>query len=180
MKRSSAVPLPKLERLLLDGDIDVELAPYLRAVGFNVRFAPKEHPTIRDDVKTVGLARQQRRILVRHDRTRDRKTKGRLYPVLYRRGGRILVISGDSSQPLLTALGKVLMFHRHWSAWFNSNEGVIRLTESGWKPQTPAELLHGHVQGVLTVDPKVLMAKRITRKRGRRTAQVSSEQGKLL
>ena len=97
-----------LDKLLLDGDTDPELAGYLRAVGYDVAFVPRGGSTIRDDVKVLRLARRQGRILVCHDAHRDMETQLHLFPELYRRGGKILQIKGDSSQDLLTALGKVI------------------------------------------------------------------------
>ena len=46
-----------LDKLLLDGDTDPELADYLRAVGYDVTLAPRGGSTIRDDVKVLRLAR---------------------------------------------------------------------------------------------------------------------------
>ena len=63
MRNTSTRRFPRLERLLLDGDIDPELGDYLRAVGFNVRFAPRDNPIIEDDVEVLRLARRQNRIL---------------------------------------------------------------------------------------------------------------------
>ena len=116
-------PLQKLERLLLDGDIDPELAPYLKAVGFGVRFAPRGSRLIRDDVKVLQLARKQGRILVCHDQHKDKETKLRLYPEIHKHGGKILQIGGDSSQKILTALGKILVWREQWVSWFKENDG---------------------------------------------------------
>lgn len=65
-----------IDRLVLDGDIDPELAIYLRAVGFKVRFAPRGSKLIGDDVKVLRLARKQGRILVCHDQHSDKETRG--------------------------------------------------------------------------------------------------------
>jgi hypothetical protein len=176
---SSTPPLAKLERLLLDGDIDVELALYLRAVGFGVRFAPRGSKLIRDDVKVLQLARRLGRILVCHDQHGDKETKVRLYPELYRRGGKILQISGDSSQPPLTALGKILLFRENWQPWFKDNDGKVLVYKGGFKA-TPAHELAGRtVQRVFEIGPVPLGTKRKPRKRSPRARVVPVEQRPL-
>ena len=157
-----------LDKLLLDGDTDPELADYLRAVGYDVAFVPRGGSTIRDDVKVLRLARRQGRILVCHDAHRDRETQLRLYPELYRRGGKILQIIGDSSQDLLTALGKVITWRLEWSNWFSQNDGRVVIRRGGWRKNTAAELANfTSVQQVQDVGPVV--AKRTTRTIKRKT-----------
>lgn len=139
--RNSLTPqLHKLERLLLDGDIDPELAIYLRAVGFKVRFAPRGSSLIRDDVKVLRLARKQGRILVCHDQHSDKETRLRLYPELHTHGGKILQIGGDSSQWVLTALGKVLVWREQWEPWFRQNDGKVVVYKDKWIPKSALAL----------------------------------------
>ena len=121
--------LPRLQRLLLDGDIDPELADYLRAVGFEVLLAPRDNPgIIEDDVEVLRYARRRRRILECHDKFGDRATQLRLFPEMYHNGGRVLRIGGDSSQSLVGALGKVLVHHEQWIRWFEENPHGGRIT----------------------------------------------------
>ena len=87
---------------MLDGDIDPELADYLRAVGFDVQLAPRDNPqVIENDVAVLRYTRRRRRIVVCHDRHRDRESELELFPEIYNNAGRILRIGGDSSQSLL-------------------------------------------------------------------------------
>ena len=61
---------------MLDGDIDPELADYLRAVGFDVALVPRDNPqVIENDVEVLRYARRRRRIVVCHDRHRDRESE---------------------------------------------------------------------------------------------------------
>ena len=101
--------LPRLERLLLDTDLDVEIQPYLEAVGFQTQFALQISADHRDDVALLRWARSNDHILVCHDKHKDRSTRLELYPELKANGGRILRITGNSSQDVLTALGKILV-----------------------------------------------------------------------
>ena len=167
-----------LDKLLLDGDTDPELAGYLRAVGYDVAFVPRGGSTIRDDVKVLRLARRQRRILVCHDAHRDMETQLRLFPELYRRGGKILQIKGDSSQDLLTALGKVITWRLEWSQWFSQNDGRVVVSRGKWRKQTAAELVNfKSMQRVQDVGPAV--PKPTTRTIKRRT-KIPPEQQPLI
>lgn len=139
---------------MLDGDIDPELADYLRAIGFNVRFAPRDNPIIEDDVEVLRLARRQKRILVCHDQHGDRGTQLRLFPEIYHRGGNILRIGGDSSQPVMTALGKILVNYEQWSEWFNTHPGGgrVSLYMTKCKPDSAEELMARHMHHVYVGD----------------------------
>jgi hypothetical protein len=178
---SSKRPLQNLELLLLDGDIDPELAVYLRAVGFEVTFAPRGSKLIRDDVKVLRLARKQGRILVCHDQHSDKETRLRLYPELYSHGGKILQIGGDSSQLAVTALGKVLVWRENWEPWFKENDGKVILYKDKCIPKSAIKLTNitisqqGYDIGQAGFNPK-----RKPRKRAVRKQQVASEQFKLI
>ena len=170
--------LPPLDKLLLDGDTDPELAVYLRAVGFDVALAPRGGKMIRDDVKVLRRARGQGRILVCHDAHRDRETQLRLYPELYHNGGKILRLTGDSSQDLLTALGKVITWRLEWRQWFSENDGRVTVSKGDWRPQTAARLMNmvsaQRVQDIGPVAPK-----RAPRRTARRKPKIPPEQQPL-
>ncbi len=178
---SSKHPLQKLERLLLDGDIDPELAIYLRAVGFEVTLAPRGSKLIRDDVKVLRLARKQGRILVCHDQHSDKETRLRLYPELYSHGGKILQIGGDSSQLAVTALGKVLVWRENWEPWFRENDGKVVVYKDRCIPKSALNLTNltisqqGYDIGQAPFRPKRKPRKKTVRKR-----QVASEQFRLI
>ena len=179
---NSSVPqLPKLERLLLDGDIDPELAGYLRAVGFEVRFAPRGSMLIRDDVEVLRLARKQGRILVCHDQHSDKETRLRLYPELRSHGGRILQIGGDSSQMALTALGKILAWRENWGPWFRENDGKVAVYKDRWVSKSALTLANLTVsQQSYDIGQVPFSPKRKPRKRAMRKRPIASEQRRLI
>ena len=137
--------LPRLEKLLLDTDLDVEIRSYLEAVGFQTSFALHVEADERSDVALLRWARKNDHILVCHDKHQDRSTRLELYPELNSNGGRILRITGDSSQDVLTALGKILVNREKWSNWFEDNDGVVILKMDG-VVYRPAEELYRMVQ----------------------------------
>ena len=131
--------------MLLDADLDVEIQPYLEAVGFQTQFALSISADHRSDVDLLRWARNNDHILVCHDKHRDRTTRLELYPELKANGGRILRITGDSSQPVLTAVGKILVNREKWRAWFEDNDGVAILKMDGVIYHT-AERLYSMVE----------------------------------
>ena len=137
--------LPRLERLLLDTDLDVDIQPYLEAVGFQTHFALHVDADERDDVALVRWARENCHILVCHDKHKDRTTRLELYPELKAKGGHILRITGDSSQDVLTALGKILVNREKWRAWFKDNDGEVILKMDG-VIYNPADKLYSMVE----------------------------------
>lgn len=140
--------LPKLERLLLDGDVDPELADYLNAVGFDVLLAPRGDPLIRDDVEVLRYARRRRRIVVCHDNHKGFESELELFPEMYHNGGRILRIAGDSSQSLLFALGKITLHYQEWSNWFKSNPqgGRVVVTKQKCITTTAEQFMKRHLR----------------------------------
>ena len=165
--------------MLLDGDVDPELAEYLRAVGFNVRLAPRDNRIIEDDVEVLRYARRQNRILVCHDKHSDRSTQLRLYPELYHRGGQILQIVGDSGQPTIPALGKILVNYELWSEWFrvNSGGGRVSVHSRGWRAISAEELMARHMHRIYVGDEVPPIPPR--RRRGPQTRRPSRSSGQL-
>ena len=160
-------PLHKLERLLLDGDIDPELADYLRAVGF--------------DVKVLRLARKQGRILVCHDQHSDKETRLRLYPELHNHGGKILQIGGDSSQMVLTALGKILVWRENWEPWFIGNDGKVVVYKDRWIPKSALTLVNLTIaQQGYDIGQVPFSLKRKPRKKTSRKRPIAPEQHRLM
>ncbi len=174
-------PLPKLERLLLDGDIYPELADYLRAVGFDVSFAPRGSKLIRDDVKVLRLARKQGRILVCHDQHNDKETRLRLYPELHNHGGKILQIGGDSSQMVLTALGKILVWRENWEPWFIENDGKVVVYKDRCIPKSALILANLTIaQQGYDIGQVPFSLKRKLRKKTSRKRPIAPEQHRLM
>jgi len=165
--------------LLLDADIDPELADYLGAVGFDVWFAPRNNPEIiQDDVQVLRYARRRRRILVCHDKHRDIGSELRLFPEIYNNGGRILRIGGDSSQSLLGALGKLLVHYGQWSEWFRANPHGGRIVVHATKciPTPADEFMARHMRRVYAGDEVPPLPPRRRGRRGPRPADVPLEQ----
>jgi hypothetical protein len=165
--------LPRLERLLLDTDLDVDIQPYLEAVGFQTHFALHVEADERDDVALLRWARENDHILVCHDKHKDRSTRLELYPELRRNGGRILRITGDSSQDVVTALGKILVNREKWRTWFKDNDGEIILKMDGVIYHTADELyemVERHIEGV---DPAERIRDRRSVRRGNRPSRTA-------
>ena len=172
--------LPRLERLLLDTDLDVDIQPYLEAVGFQTHFALHADADERSDVALLRWARKHDHVLVCHDKHKDRSTRLELYPELNTNGGRILRITGDSSQDVLTALGKILVNREKWRTWFEDNNGEIILKVDGVIYRTADELyrmVERHLEGA---DPaQRLRDRNPTRPGKRRTHTTPSSQSRL-
>lgn len=166
-----------MERLLLDADIDPELAPLLTAVGFQVELAPRNDPLIRSDTLVLRLARKQRRIMVCHDKHRDRGTRYELYKEIYDSGGKVIGISGDSSQPCLLALAKILMHRERWLTFFAENtDGKVIVHQTGMTEQPP-ELLMKKILRLRDIEPERL--KEIRPRKGTRRFKEPAAQARL-
>ena len=158
--RSRSPSLPPLERLLLDTDIDVGIRPYLEAVGFRVQFALHVGVNIRSDTAILRWAREHEHILVCHDKHKDKSTRLELYPELYEHGGKIIRVSGDSSQNEITAVGKILVHREQWNAWFADNDGEVIVARDRIVCRDAHHLYTRHVQGELITDPEGTMRRR--------------------
>ena len=145
--------LPRLERLLLDTDLDVEIQPYLEAVGFQTQLALNISADHRSDVALLRWARSNDHILVCHDKHKDRSTRLELYPELKANGGRILRITGDSSQDVLTAVGKILVNREKWRSWFEDNDGLVILKWDRVMYRTAEELYRTVESHLVDADP---------------------------
>lgn len=121
----------------------------LQTLGFNVDFAP--HVTdVTDDTRLLRWARRRRYILVRHDRTRDKKTRMELFSELYENGGKIIQVSGNPDQDPLVAIGKLLANMDKWQQWFGENDGIVHV-ERGNPRYQPAEQLYRKIHGSFDV-----------------------------
>lgn len=170
--------MPRLERLLLDTDVNVELEPLLQAVGFRTEFALRVGVDIRKDTAILRWARRHRYILVCHDKYRDKETQLELFPELYHNGGRIIRIGGKPGQDIYASLGKILLHRQEWIEWFKENDGIVTVHQSMNKK--PAHKLYQLVQGdmELVSDPAGTLRhrKRSTQLRKPRTKQPPLEQ----
>ena len=171
--------LPRLERLLLDADLDVDIQPYLEAVGFQTHFALHIEADERDDVALLRWARENDHILVCHDKHKDRSTRLELYPELYTNGGRILRITGDSSQDVLTALGKILINREKWRTWFKDNTGEVILKMDGVIYRPAHELYRVVEKHLESPDPANRMRDRKSVRRSKRPTRTPPQQNRL-
>ena len=168
---------PKLERLLLDADVNAHVARYLEAVGLDVLFAPRVDVDIHDDTAIVKWARKHKRFLVCHDRFRDKQTRLKLYFEVYENGGRIIQIAGGPQQPVLMSLGKILVHRAVWLAFFKEHEdGLVVVHQTGMNRKPPDDL-HTEIQRMV-VDPFAAL-ERPRRPRKRRVKLPRAQQGTL-
>ena len=168
--------LPRLERLLLDTDLDVSIQPYLEAVGFQTHFALHVEADERSDVALLRWARENDHILVCHDKHRDRSTRLELFPELKANGGQILRITGDSSQDVLTALGKILVHREKWRAWFRDNDGVAILKIDGVQYNSADKLYRTVEKHLGAADPADRIRKRKPARVGKHPSRATSPQ----
>ena len=179
-KRRSTKPssLPRLERLLLDGDVNAYLERYLTAIGFDVVFATQVDVDIHDDTAILKWARRRRRIMVCHDKFRDGQTRIKLFQEVYTNGGRIIRIGGKPDQPPLTSLGKILVHRRDWLDFFSENDGMVLVHMTGMKKMPREELLR-QIQKVMFDPPTVIQRSRRKPQLARRPKPPPDEQGIL-
>ena len=147
--------MPKLERLLLDTDVNANIIRYLRAIRFDVLFAVKVKVDIRDDGAIVEWSRKHNRILVTHDKYKNRGHKIRVFQEIYEHGGHVIQIAGGPDQDVFTSLGKIIVNREEWVKFFNDNDGVAFLRKDGMKPM-PRGYLIRQLQGTLGDDESVI------------------------
>ena len=124
-------------------------------------------------------ARENGHILVCHDKHKDRSTRLELYPELKANGGRILRITGDSSQEVLTALGKILVNREKWRTWFQDNDGEVILKMDG-VIYHPAQELYKMVEKYLEgADPAQRIGDREPARPSRRPARTTPQQNRM-
>ena len=175
--------MPKLERLLLDADVNPELTPLLRAVGFDAEFAPSLGVNIRNDRDLLRWARRRRYILICHDKFKDKQTRVELYPELYHRGGQIIQIGGGPAQDPYTALGKLLVNRKDWLEWFKSHSGYVLVHSQGMIKRDSSELysIVQSTMSLVTEPVRTLRQRKRSKRRGKkRTRMTPIEQERLL
>jgi hypothetical protein len=119
--------------------------------------------------------------LVCHDQHSDKETRLRLYPELYNYGGKILQIGGDSSQPMLTALGKILVWRENWEPWFQENDGKVVVYRDRCIPKSALTLTNVTIsQQAYDIGQAPFSQKRKPRKKTIRRRLIASEQQRLM
>lgn len=150
MRKRTRNLLPKLERLLIDTDVKPTLLTYLKAVGFDVMWARNAKVNIRSDRALVAFARHYHRILICHDRhkdkSRDKETRVQISQEIYEDGGQVIEITGKPSQEVLTSLGKILTHRQKWKEFFESNDGIVVVYENRDPVTNPRKELMQRVQ----------------------------------
>lgn len=157
------------------------LARYLGAVGFNVLFAAKVKVDYRDDIAIIKWARSHGRIVVTHDRYKDRATKIRAYQEIYENGGRVIQVSRGQNQAPLTSLAKILAHREDWVKFFQENDGMVLVHQTDMKPMPRAYLIR-QLQSQLNFPtlPRIASKSPRTRKGGRKPKPISEGQPPLL
>lgn len=162
MRKHTRKSLPKLERLLIDTDVNPVVLSYLEAVGFDVMWARKAKVNIHSDRALVAFARHYHRIFVCHDRHRDvkRETRVQICQEIYEKGGQVIQVAGSPAQPELATLGKILIHRAKWLDFFRDNDGIVTVSDASHiTPTTRANLIH-QVQAIFehpsipTINPK--------------------------
>ena len=180
MRRRSTTrsSLPRLERLLLDGDVNAYLERYLTTIGFDVLFATGVDVDIQDDTAVLKWARRHRRIMVCHDKFRDGQTRLRLFREVHDNGGQIIRIGGKPDQNPLTSLGKIIVHRQDWLDFFADNDGMVIVHMTGMK-RMPRGYLLRQIQNVMFDPTDALQQPRRPRKRVPRRKSPPAGQGKL-
>lgn len=140
--------LPRLERLVLDADVNARVLRYLSAIGFDVVLASGTGINVRDDTGIVRWARRNRRILVAHDRWKDRKTKFKVFNEIHRNGGKAIQVRGGPQQHELSTVGKIIANRQKWLLFFKDNDGICEVSEQGCKSRS-REYIVRQIRGVL-------------------------------
>ena len=132
--------LIKLERFLVDSDIDPELVLLLRKIGFKATHATWHANIPNDDTKYLIWGRKRGYILVCHDKHRDAKTRCSFYSEMYYHGGQVIRVGVPGQSPL-RLLGCILAQRYKWQKHFNDDSGVAVVHPSGCNFTTAYELL---------------------------------------
>lgn len=131
---------PKLERFLVDSDIDPELVFLLRKIGSRSTHATWHDKIPNDDTAYLIWARNHSYILVCHDKHRDTKTRYSFYSEMYYHGGQIIRV-GKPGQDTLRLLGVILAQRHAWQEHFSYDSGEAVVHPSGCNFTTAEELL---------------------------------------
>lgn len=140
-------------------------------------FAVKVKVDYRDDIAIIKWARSHGRIVVTHDRYRDRATKIRACQEIYENGGQVIQVSRGQSQTPLTCLGKILAHREDWVKFFQENDGMVLVHQNGMTPMPRAYLIR-QIQNQLDFPalPQIAPKSPRPRKGGQKPKPVSEEQ----
>lgn len=134
--------LPRLDRIVLDADVNILVKAYLEAVGFDVVLSIEEGINVRNDVAVLQWARDRDRVLVCHDKHRDGHTRMRLFEEIHANGGKILRIGGRPDQSPITSTGMIMVHRQQWLSFFAEHQSGIAIVHwTGCRFSTPGQLL---------------------------------------
>lgn len=131
---------PKLERFLVDSDIDPELVFLLRKIGSRSTHATWHDKIPNDDTKYLMWARNHGYILVCHDKHHDAKTRYSFHSEMYYHGGQVIRV-GKPGQDTLRLLGVILAQRHEWQKHFSNDSGEAVAHPSGCQFTNATELL---------------------------------------
>jgi len=146
-----------------------------------VLFAAKVKVDYRDDIAIIKWARSHGRIVVTHDRYKDRATKIRACQEIYENGGKVIQVSRGQNQAPLTSLGKILAHREDWVKFFQENDGMVLVYQTGMRLMPRAYLIR-QIQSQLNfpILPHIASKSPRTRKEGRKPKPISEGQPPLL
>ncbi len=122
----------KIERFLIDSDINPELVFLLRKIGSKSTHATWHQSIPNDDTEYLKWARNHNYILVCHDKHRDAKTRYSFYSEMYYRGGQVIRV-GRPGQNILRLLGVIFAQRHNWQKYFEKDSGEAIAHPSGCK-----------------------------------------------
>jgi hypothetical protein len=129
------------------------LLTYLKAISFDVVWAKNAKVNVCSDRALVAFARHYHRILVCHDRHRDKRkdkeTRVQISQEIYENGGQVIEVSGEPAQHELTSLGKILTHRKKWKEFFDNNDGIVIVYENRDMVTIPRAKLIRQIQGTL-------------------------------
>ncbi len=158
-----------------------DLVSYLKVVGFNVVWGYHAKVNIHSDPAMVAFARKYHRILVCHDQHR-KKAKIPIILEIYNNGGKVIEVTGSSGQPALTSLAKIIIHRIKWKDFFNSNDGIVRISDANRCKTYPRKDLINLVGRVFedpsipSISPKAPPKKRTKSKTKTKTKTLPSAQ----
>ena len=133
--------LPSLERLFLDADVNEDVGAYLKSVGFDAVLARQSGVDLTSDLDVLRHSRDDDRILVCHDKHRDRHTLLALLGEICNNGGKVIRIGGVPGQSPITSAGLIMVHRRLWRGFFEEHQGGIVIAHfSGCRLRSPPVL----------------------------------------
>ena len=133
--------LTGLEPLFLDADVNEDVGAYLESVGFDVSLARHSGVDLTSDLDVLRRSSDEQRILVCHDKHRDRNTLLALLEEICISGGKVIRLGGVPGQDPITSAGLVMVHRRLWQGFLEEHQGGIAIAHfSGCRLRSPRAL----------------------------------------